>query len=499
MTVAVVESFEPAEGWPEPDRRLLNGGARAAPAFPLATLGPLAKYVAELAAAKDGPPDYLALALLTTAAGVVGGARAVQLRSGWIAPCILWGLLVGNPSTGKSQPLEVMKRAVRAIEPEDMPDFAEVRRAWLTEAATAEEVEARWQAQVKVAVKENRSSPPRPMEADVPAEPTPPRILIGSATVEKLGLMFAAFPRGLLLQMDEGAGWFGNFGKYGGDGDAAFFISAFDGIGTTVDRVKVGGSVAPDRALLSACVGIQPERLGELLLNGRADDGLVSRFLPVWPDPVLPVWNTPRVDEGRVEWLLRRLRALKPTADSTGRPTPIVMHLEPQAEIVFSAWWTEAKGNAQRASGMLAGFLGKGLGVAGRLALVIELLTWAATDGAEPTSVSGRSVAAALTLFEDYFVPMAARVYGDASRPAAERAAVVLLKAALARNVRTLNKREVYRDWGLPGLTSAAQVKSALDVLQDGDCVKPDPATGVRGGRPSADYLINPRAIRSAT
>jgi hypothetical protein len=492
VSALAVMPFDPAESWPEPDARLLNGGARPAPAFPLATLGPLATYVGDLAAAKDGPPDYLALALLTTAAGVIGGARAVQLRHNWIAPCILWGLLVGNPSTGKSQPLEVLKRAVRAIEPDDAPDFSEVHRAWQTAAATAKEVETRWLVDVKAAVKDDHLAPLRPSEADIPSEPLRPRILIGSATVEKLGHMFAAFPRGLMLHMDEGAAWFGNFGKYGGDGDAAFFLSAFDGIGTTVDRVREGGSVAPDRALLSACVGIQPERLNELLLNGRSDDGLVGRFLPVWPDPVAPMWNTPQVDEGRLEGLLRRLRALKPS-DLSGRPVPVVMPLTPEAEALFATWWTEAKHKAQGASGLLAGFLGKGLGVAGRLALVIELLTWAATGGPEPTSVSALSVAAALTLFEDYFAPMAGRVYGDAARPVPERAAVVLLKAVQARKARTLNKREVYRDWGLSGLTTAKQVQAALDVLEEGDCIQADPTVGAKGGRPSGDYLVNPR------
>jgi hypothetical protein len=494
----VVEPFHPAEGWPEPDPRLLNGGTRPAPAFPLAALGPLASYVGDLAAAKGGPPDYLALALLTTAAGVIGDARAVQPKPNWIEPCILWGLLIGNPSTGKSQPLEVMKRAVRSIESDDQPDFAEVHRAWRATAAVAKQVEAEWQAKVKAAVKQQRPTPARPIEADVLAEPMQPRIVIGWATVEKLGSMFAAFPRGLVLLMDEGAAWFGNFGKYGGDGDAAFYLSAFSGIGIIVDRVKEGGSVAPDRALLSACVGIQPERLSELLFNRRADDGLVSRFLPVWPGPVPPIWDTPQVDEQRVETLLRRLRSLKPGSDPNGRSAPVVMPLASDAGPLFATWWTEAKGRAQGATGLRAGFLGKGLGVTARLALVIELLTWAATDQPEPTDVSATSVEAAVTLFEGYFAPMAARVYGDASRPGTERAAVVLLKAALARNARTLNKREVYRNWGLPGLTTAAQVQAALDALAEGDCVRADPMTGAKGGRPAGDYLVNPRVFGRA-
>ena len=214
--------------------------------------------------------------------------------------------------------------------------------------------------------------------------------------------------------LDEGAAWFGNFDKYGGGGDAAFFLSAFSGIGTIVDRVKAGGSVAPDKALLSACVGIQPERLAELLLNNRADDGLVSRFLPAWPDAVPPVWDTRPVSGGLLDLTLRRLRSLSATVSPTGTLEPVILHLAPDARELFGSWWVEAKVRAQSASGLLAGFLGKGLGVTGRLALVLELLNWASVGGdTPPSTVSIESVRAAIRLQDEYFVPMAGRVYGD--------------------------------------------------------------------------------------
>ncbi|MEP6968099.1 MAG: DUF3987 domain-containing protein [Pseudomonadota bacterium] len=495
MKEAVMAPYDPASDWPEPDPRLLNGGLRPAPRFPLNTLGPVASYVRDLAAAKDGPPDYLALALFTTISGVVGGARAIQLRGSWIEPCILWGLVVGNPSTGKTQPLDLVRRAARGIEAAEGADFVERENAWKTQAAVAKAAEDAWRDEVKAAAKADRPAPARPSKADPPPPPQRPRIVIGNATVEKLAHIFNSNLRGLLLMVDEGAVWFGNFGKYGGDGDAAFYLSAFNGIGTTIDRVRDGGSVAPERALLSVCVGIQPERLSELLFKGRANDGLVSRFLPVWPDPVRPVWDTPYADENRVDTLLRRLRGLRPLSDDNGGPCPVVLRLAPEAARLFSQWWIEAKASVQGASGLIADFRGKGFGVVGRLALVLELLTWAWLEGDEPATVSERSVAAAIELFEDYFAPMAARVYGDASRPTAERAAVALVKEIRARNVRVINARTVRRQWGLPGLTTPDDVRAALAVLEDGDCIRDIGASSEKGGRPRGDYAVNPRLV----
>ncbi|HEV2363975.1 MAG TPA: DUF3987 domain-containing protein [Caulobacteraceae bacterium] len=493
----VIEPYDPHVDWPEPDPRLVNNGLRPAPAFPLNVFGPLASYVRDLAAAKDGPTDYLACALLATAAGVVGLSRAVQLRRGWTEPCILWSLLVGNPSTGKSQPLDLLRRASRNLELGEGADFAKAERAWKTQTALAKEAEDGWREQVKQAAKKGAPPPMRPVEADAPPEPKRPRVVVGSMSVEKMTHLFAANPRGLFLAVDEGAAWFGNFGKYGGEGDAAFYLSAFNGIGVTIDRVKAGASVSPDRAYLSACVGIQPERLSQLLFKGRANDGLVCRFLPVWPDPVRPVWDTAYVDENRIDTILRRLRSLTPGADDEGRPCPVVRPLDPEAQTVFSEWWLDAKVRAQGASGLMADFLGKGLGVVARLAIVIELLVWAWGDGAEPDRVSARSVAAAIPLFEDYLAPMAARVYGDAARPAAERAAVALVKEIRARKVRRINAREVRRSWGVPGFSTVDDVEAAINAAVDGDCLRLVEESG-KVGRKRLDYAVNPHLIEAA-
>ena len=85
---------------------------------------------------------------------------------------------------------------------------------------------------------------------------------------------------------------------------------------------------------------------------------------------------------------------------------------------------------------------------------------------------------------------MAFRGYKYFSRA---RFATCFFICARARKALTLNKREVYRDWGLSGLTTAKQVQGALDVLEEGDCVQADPTAGAKGGRPTCDYLVNPR------
>jgi len=171
----------------------------------------------------------------------------------------------------------------------------------------------------------------------------------------------------------------------------------------------------------------------------------------------------------------------------------LILKIDATASVAFSRWWTAKRVASQSAAGLLAGFLGKCTGIAGRLALVIELLTWASTGGPEPAAITLRSIEAAIKLIDDYFVPMAERVYGDAARPPEERDAVALLRAIEARGARTLNQRDVYKNWGVSGLSKAKPVAGALAVLEEGDCVRPIRTTGVQGGRPAVDFLVNPR------
>src|ERR1051325_3672961 len=85
----------------------------------------------------------------------------------------------------------------------------------------------------------------------------------------------------------------------------------------------------------------------------------------------------------------------------------------------------------QREAGPLfASALAKARGQALRLSLVLELLWWCAEEGfaPPPTGISLRAFTAAAALMREYFLPMAARVYGEHATTAQDQNA-----AALAR------------------------------------------------------------------
>src|SRR5690348_6855144 len=96
-------SIDPAPSWPPLDRSILVGGCRPAQALPIQVFGSFwSRWIVDQAESKSAPQDYVAGALLATAAGLIGNARRASPWEGWSEATVLWVALVGNPSSGKS-------------------------------------------------------------------------------------------------------------------------------------------------------------------------------------------------------------------------------------------------------------------------------------------------------------------------------------------------------------------------------------------------------------
>jgi hypothetical protein len=139
------------------------------------------------------------------------------------------------------------------------------------------------------------------------------------------------------------------------------------------------------------------------------------------------------------------------------------------------------------------------MGACLRVALALELMEWAAgvngpADG--PAAVSALSISHACTLFADYFEPMARRVYADAALPEAERKAVAFIKEIQARGVRTFNARTAQREWGVAGVSTAADMHALCEALIEGDCIRKIEDAKEGRGRKAISYAVNPRILQ---
>lgn len=485
-----------SEPWPVPDLSVLNEGRRPPPSLPLEVFGPWARWVADTAEGTGPtPPDYAACALLAVGAALVGNARWVSPWPSWKEPPALWIGLIGSPSSGKSPALSPLLGIVRRLESELSFDFDPIYRRWQADREAAVCIRATWEADVKKAVKIGTPAPDMPAGAVEPDEPARPRLAVSDTTGEALAAILAGQPKGLLMFRDELAGWLAGFDRYSSGGsERALWLECNGGRAFTVDRVKNGGKpIRIPHLTMSVMGGIQPDRLSSLLFTGD-DDGLASRLLMTWPEPIPPTRPRYLADDAAAFDALRRLVALGMAYGEEGLLCPVLVPLADDAAALFDQWRRENFAATDTATGRLAGHMGKLPGVVLRLALVLEYLWWAwGSDPIPPEVVTFRAVAGAAALVTDYFIPMAERAYGDAALPEADRMAATLARWIMRERPARINTRDLIRSVRLPGLRTGEKVGAAIAALVEADWLQPNPTRdSERKGRQRSDFIVSP-------
>ena len=247
----------------EPDLSLLEDRVDPPRAFPGASVfGDVwGTWIADAARTASAPPDYGGMALLAIAGSLVGNARWVTPWPGWSEPPVIWAMLIGNPSAGKSPALKSVTAPLRALERRVREAAKLTHNAWLETAKAAEAHQKAWEREVDAAVKAGRASPPRPSEAIPSEEPHIPRLTVNDVTTEVLGVILGRQPRGTLMVRDELAGFFGDMNRYNnGSGDRPFWLEGYGGGEFSVERLS-RDPVTIDRLTVGVLGGIQPDRL----------------------------------------------------------------------------------------------------------------------------------------------------------------------------------------------------------------------------------------------
>ncbi len=105
--------------WPQIDRSLIDGARPAPPPFPLHVLPDKCRAWIEASAQSHIPADYVAQGLLAAASAVCGTEIVVRVTPTWTEPLVLWPVLVGGPSTGKTPALGAARRLLAGLDREN--------------------------------------------------------------------------------------------------------------------------------------------------------------------------------------------------------------------------------------------------------------------------------------------------------------------------------------------------------------------------------------------
>lgn len=498
MTEEVIPlvKFERLVDWPAPDKRFLSAELPAPPDLPLHDVfGRVwAKWISGAADSKAAPPDYVVAGVLSVLSIVVGNNRWVTPWDGWTEPPIIWSMVIGAPSSSKSPALDAVLGPLKQVERTLRQDIESVLLQWREQAEVAKLAEAAWKDAVKSALKSKKEPPAKPETANPGQEPVMPCLCVSDATVERLAVIVSQQPRGTLLARDELAGWLQGMTRYSGGGsDRPFWLEAYGGRGYSVQRIG-REPIYIDRLSIGVVGSIQPDRLKSLLFN-TDDDGLLARFLPIWPNPV-PIRRPNTLADSRFfESVLERMLSLKMVSTEDGQSRPWLIPFNDPAKSLLDDFRLTARNWETEAEGLLLSFIGKLPGLAVRLSLILAYMDWVITDDNEPQEITANHFGRAAHLVESYILPMAKRSYADASLPKSERAALRLVGIIRENNWGQFTTREVQR-LGRTGLNTAADLKPALEVLEEADIIRGiDQPANPQGGRPSRVFAVNPAVV----
>jgi hypothetical protein len=342
-------------------------------------------------------------------------------------------------------------------------------------------------ARQKKAIKDGLALPERPNDFTTP-KPVRPRLVQVDVTVEQLAMLLAtAAPKGLLIARDELAGWIKGMSNYHNESARAFFIEAYGGSPYVVERKTLDEPYIIPRLAVAVMGTIQPERLAQIV-KADPDDGLLSRFLWVWPDPVMFYLSDTRP---RFTAAINRLDKLRKLDLEGGEP--IYVPMSGKAVELLENFGQDAQQWQQEFVGLTRSAYGKARGHVLRLSLVIEMLRWTAEDddSSPPTEIGVSATEAAIKLVDQYFLRMAERVYSDAAVTSEEKNSATLAKWIKANGPKEVYVRDLQRKTRLPGLKSAEEIHQAAMALVDADWLKP-PALVIGKPRQREAYRVNP-------
>jgi uncharacterized protein DUF3987 len=476
--------------WESPDWSVLDDRRGELPDFPLNIFSQrIGEWVKRSAHGAGATPDHVANPLIGIASGLIGTARRVRASNSWSEPCAIWTAIVGNSGTGKTPGMEVTKRALDHVEEAREPEIANLQREHEERAEKATITLKQWREDMKTAAEAKQPLPPKPAAADAVGEFVMPRLYVSDVTIERLGILLRARPRGMLRISDELAGLFLNMSRFSGGQDNEFWLEAWNGSRRPIERINRPSLVVP-HLLVALVGGFQPDKLSRSLKGDM--DGMYARFLFSWPEE--PGYR-PLTDDAlefdpelvnALQWLVR----LEEATNDRGEFAPRSIPLSRDARQDFEHFRHFLHTMKEQLDGREREWASKGPAAVLRITGTLSLLEAAWSGSREPAEVDAQSLRNAVGLWRGYFEPhsrAALRQIGLSERHSEIRRVLRWIRATGAKEVSVLDVRR-------KAMAHAVDYDRANQLVTDmvhRGWLKPKPAER-RAHRPALRWEVNP-------
>ena len=487
-------------GWPDP--KPLPNGLAPVEAFNSKFLpDALGPWVEDVGNRLQCPPDYVAVAAITSLGAVIGRRIGIkpQKKTDWVEIPNLWGAFIGRPGLLKSPAMNEALRPIHRLESEAANSNEATQQAYVAELEAFKIRQEVNRSLAKEALKKDKNADIK-FNTEEPEEPAPVRYCTNDSSYEGLGELLIDNPNGILVERDELVSLLKHLDRDEQCVARGFYLSGWSGQQPyTFDRI-VRGHRHIDAACLSVLGNTQPARIAQYIhaanYGGAGGDGLIQRFgLMVWPDAPgdwEDVDEFPNSEARERAWRAyqnaSKIDATKVGAIQGEYDKVPYLRFDEAAHEDFLGWRKDLEKmlRSGEISPALEGHLAKYRKLVPTLALINHL----ADDGIGP--VSQKALLKGLATAH-YLQTHAMRIYGSGSEGELAAAKAILRHIRNGDLKEGFTARDVHQG-GWAHLTEREQVGLGLTLLVDLDYLAAStPITGVQGGRPKVTYQINPR------
>jgi hypothetical protein len=290
---------------------------------------PLQNFINEYTTIYNVPRDYIAASVLFSTGLAIGDK--MELKGKYNNVPILWMSIIGNVSSGKTDPLD---RCLQYFDDKDKLSYDvynEQRRAY----------------EANKELKKNEQDPSVQLPAYF-------QYIVKDSTPEGLCNVHQANSRGFAIYRDELKGWLDDFNRYNKSGEQSTMLSSFYRISMSVNRAGKE-PIRIENPCLFVAGGIQVDLLPDLAKDSRADNGFLSRIAHVYPDTDFKrPYNNGKLHPDTLPKFYRFLDTL------ASMPEVSDLTLSSEAESVYCDWFNDnARQTNEEPKGYLKGVYGK--------------------------------------------------------------------------------------------------------------------------------------------
>lgn len=367
-----------------------------APSFPLEVFPDSIRNIIEaLNEYENYNKDFTAASFFTVFASVLGNAWSVRFMTGWVTRPIIFMVLVGSPSCGKTPPLQQAVAPLLKIDGEYDRTYCKEMEAY-----------HKWE---RMSAKQ-REKHSLPEEMEMPKRKC--HVVVDS-TIEALIGALRDNQRGVLIYKDEIDSLLSNFNRYNGS-DEAYFLSLFNGTAFKYSRKSSNEHIFLPNPYCSIIGTTQPGCLAAQFGGKRQTNGFSVRFLKVYPEITeMPAWNDSDMPENVLaQWeaIIRKVIDIPITIDNEGNVISKELSFSQEAKQRINRWKNEVSNAAYSStdSDAVRALCGKLETYLIRFCLVIQIMR-GICDGASMETIDIESAERAIMLTE-YFRSMETRI-----------------------------------------------------------------------------------------